>query len=335
MDKEAPQLAQVDIGALLASKRQNQGVDVKSAAKMVKLSADVIEKLEANRFTEIGTAVYVRGYLGLYAKYLGLDAAEIISLFNSQVPSEDIAIRPALSQPIGGHKRQKSQRHSKTLSFLIAGLLFGGLVYGYFKLEPMLFTETVSQQPSVQPVQLASSDDTQSPVESIITQTDGVQNLADDALQGVPINTGNSASSTDLVSDLEINLNSLEDTSDAGETTAQDREADTQNTENTPPAEVANNAEQNNTDTTTETAADATASLSITFSDDCWLQIEDATGKVLVSGIYGKKRSVNVSGKSPFALKTPRGYAVKTLTFNGQAANLQSYLVKGSNYQIK
>lgn len=335
MDKEAPQLAQVDIGALLASKRQNHGVDVKSAAKMIKLSADVIEKLEANRFTEIGTAVYVRGYLGLYAKYLGLDAAEMISLFNSQVPSEDIAIRPALSQPIGGHKRKKSQRHSKTLSFLIAGLLFGGLVYGYFKLEPMLFTETVSQQPSVQPVELTSSDDSQSPVENIITQTDGVQNLADDALQGVPINTGNSASSTGLVSDLEINLNSLEDASDDGETPVQESGVDTQNTENASLVEVADNAEQNNTDTTTETTADSTASLSITFSDDCWLQIEDATGKVLVSGIYGKKRSVNVSGKPPFALKTPRGYAVKTLTFNGQAANLQSYLVKGSNYQIK
>ena len=46
------------------------------------LSQEIIERLEQNRFAEIGAPVFTRGYLGLYARFLGLNEAAVSQAFN-------------------------------------------------------------------------------------------------------------------------------------------------------------------------------------------------------------------------------------------------------------
>ncbi|MGY0399143.1 MAG: helix-turn-helix domain-containing protein [Ostreibacterium sp.] len=212
MDKEVSQLASIDIGDMLASKRSSMGVSIKNAAKMVKLSVGVIENLESNQFTQVGTAVYVRGYLGLYAKYLNLDAAEMIQLYDSQYPCEIPALKP--SNSLRGNRRQQSKRHSKTLSFVVSVAILVGLLYGYTQLEPLFFTEKGKVDAVVSAdVALDNVDDRG--VNKILAETADAQHLADDVLKGLPV-TGQNAN---LVTDLMLpSINTNEDKEDVSVT---------------------------------------------------------------------------------------------------------------------
>ncbi len=39
------------------------------------------------------------------------------------------------------------------------------------------------------------------------------------------------------------------------------------------------------------------------FSADCWLEVSDATGKKLFSGLQRKGGNLNLSGQAPYKLK--------------------------------
>ncbi|MDO5089983.1 MAG: DUF4115 domain-containing protein [Cardiobacteriaceae bacterium] len=72
-----------DIGALLAKTREEKGLSLASASMQTKLSVEIIEKLESNRFQEIGAPVFSRGYLSIYARFLGLNQAAFTRAFNA------------------------------------------------------------------------------------------------------------------------------------------------------------------------------------------------------------------------------------------------------------
>ncbi|MDO4776643.1 MAG: DUF4115 domain-containing protein [Cardiobacteriaceae bacterium] len=72
-----------DIGALLCKTREEKGLSLASASMQTKLSVEIIEKLESNRFQEIGAPVFSRGYLSIYARFLGLNQAAFTRAFNA------------------------------------------------------------------------------------------------------------------------------------------------------------------------------------------------------------------------------------------------------------
>lgn len=318
---ETPQLAQVDIGALLTNQREGMRVSIDTVARTIKLSKGIIEHLENNRFSEIGTAVYVRGYLSLYAKYLGLDAAQMIHLYDSQYPSEPIAIRPALTQVKG--KVQQKKRHSKTLSLLISAAVLGGLLYGYYRVEPLLFDQTTADK--VEPTNVGEAG---SAVNAVINEADGVQDLVDDALKGQPIS---SEVNNELASEIDLDRIELESVLDSlSDTTTGRSDATTEAVADTSAAvATAENQEAN------DKAVSDSVPLKITFRADCWLKITDANKKVLASNTYSTKRSVNAEGKPPFTLITARASAIKTVTFNQKVVKLSDYRRSSRRYEIK
>ena len=72
----------LDIGAVLSAARMKRDLSIATAAMQSNLSQDIIERLEQNRFAEIGAPVFTRGYLGLYARFLGLNEAAVSQAFN-------------------------------------------------------------------------------------------------------------------------------------------------------------------------------------------------------------------------------------------------------------
>lgn len=82
-----------DIGALLAKTREEKGLSLASASMQTKLSSDIIEKLESNRFQEIGAPVFARGYLSIYARFLGLNQSAFTRAFNQLSTETDTELR--------------------------------------------------------------------------------------------------------------------------------------------------------------------------------------------------------------------------------------------------
>lgn len=329
-----PQVAQVDIGQLLIDQRRASGASAKEAALSTKLSTSVIESMEANQFSDIGTAVYVRGYLGIYAKYLGLDAARVIDLYNTQYPAEEIAIRPSVAQI--SSTNQQTRRHSKTLSLLTALCVIGGLAYGYSQLEGVLIgkpSPAVVAEPVVETDEASSVD---SSVGTVLDEVNSAQTLADDVLSGVTLGS-NDGLVTDLtLPDLADNADegevestggiNLTSTADLGERNSAAEKQDSVSANET--AEAASESEA-------ETLVGKTIAIKMTFKEDCWLKVLDAEGKTLTSKIYTPKRALKVTGKAPLTVMLGRPYSVKSFSINEQSATLADYKVANIKYEIK
>lgn len=320
-EQSEPQVAQFDIGEMLSSKRHQAHEKLTDAASKTRLAQDILEKLENNQFSDIGTPVYVRGYLGLYAKYLGLDAAYIIDQYNQQYPAESIAIRPSGAHAFG-ETRKQSKRHSKALSLLVVALIVGGLAYGYTKLEP-LFVNKAIEATSAEQTDNAPKDG----VSTAINKANEAQNLADNILSGDSI-TDASSLVTDI--DLELAVDSA------------DKQTAPKNTEKTSAEDAAkkdDSAQQTADKEKTEENKPAddngdTAKISMTFKKDCWIKVTDADKKTVAAGIYKGNKALNVSGKKPLLIKVGDSSAVSSVMLNDKAVSLADYKISRVRYRF-
>ncbi len=74
----------------------------------------------------------------------------------------------------------------------------------------------------------------------------------------------------------------------------------------------------------TATAADPNA-LVMNFSADCWLEVTDATGKKLFSGLQRKDGTLNLTGQAPYKLKIGAPAAVQ-IQYQGKPVDLSRFI---------
>jgi cytoskeleton protein RodZ len=69
------------------------------------------------------------------------------------------------------------------------------------------------------------------------------------------------------------------------------------------------------------------------FTADCWTQVTDGSGKVLLSGLKRKGENVSVSGKPPFSVRLgfARGAQV---SYNGQVVDVAPF-TSGETARLK
>ena len=71
-------------------------------------------------------------------------------------------------------------------------------------------------------------------------------------------------------------------------------------------------------------AADPNA-LVMNFSADCWLEVTDATGKKLFSGLQRKDGTLNLTGQAPYKLKIGAPAAVQ-IQYQGKPVDLSRFI---------
>ncbi|MGB0734141.1 MAG: DUF4115 domain-containing protein, partial [Pontibacterium sp.] len=62
--------------------------------------------------------------------------------------------------------------------------------------------------------------------------------------------------------------------------------------------------------------------LQIVFNADCWTEVRDATGRVLVASIRNPERGVDVTGTMPISITLGAVSAIDSVSFNGQSIAL-------------
>ena len=88
----------------------------------------------------------------------------------------------------------------------------------------------------------------------------------------------------------------------------------------TAPAEV----NTDNGEAATTPSADPNA-LVMNFSADCWLEVTDATGKKLFSGLQRKDANLNLAGQAPYKLKIGAPAAVQ-IQYQGKPVDLSRFV---------
>src|SRR5258708_17854457 len=87
------------LGSKLREGREGRGVPWHEVEWATKIKAASLEALEAEDFASIPGAVYARGFIRTYARYLGLDAEPLIADYNASAAgaTEIISTRPAVT----------------------------------------------------------------------------------------------------------------------------------------------------------------------------------------------------------------------------------------------
>ncbi len=68
-------------GARLRRARLRRGMDLEDVANATKISASYLRLIEEERFAELPARVYVRGFVGAFAAYVGLDPHDVSAAY--------------------------------------------------------------------------------------------------------------------------------------------------------------------------------------------------------------------------------------------------------------
>ncbi len=73
-------------GAMLRETREAKGISLEEASRSTHIHVNVLRKIEADDFSSLGM-VYAKGFLKIYAEFLGLDKNDIVERFTGAVPA--------------------------------------------------------------------------------------------------------------------------------------------------------------------------------------------------------------------------------------------------------
>jgi cytoskeleton protein RodZ len=111
------------IGQLLARSRAARGLDVEKVARELHCDRSIIDALEADRYADLGAAVFARGHLRRYSDLLGTPTAELLTRWSAEQaggqPLPDLTRAPQAPRPID------TRRWGRTLAALAGALAIG------------------------------------------------------------------------------------------------------------------------------------------------------------------------------------------------------------------
>jgi len=305
-------------GALLKERREALGLSQQEIASKLFLKAFQINDLENDVIDEKSSVTFTKGYVRNYAKQLGLPSDEVIEAFEhyhnqSEVPSSD--------KLQSFSKRVAKQTHDDRwmmVTYIILLIIIGGVVLWWYQ-QPGDDTATdASLIESVKEEAIAKARSPE-PKSSISDDEISTGNVSMSGENSTRTAQDTSSASSSALSNSPSNLTSR-DGLDSGAISAPPSEI---NDSNNLTALVSSMTEDEDVDLNVNEAA-APISMTFTFSEDCWVNIADATGEVIATGVKQQGRVMDIQGVPPVAVTLGAPDNVR-ISVNGELADITSF----------
>ncbi len=119
-------------GEILRRERELRRISLREVNEATKINIRYLEALERNEFTYLPAGAFTRGFIRAYARYIGLDEAEMINAYlyelRRQEDSEDTAASAAADEQLRAHfglEEEETARRRRLLQVLV---LAGGAI---------------------------------------------------------------------------------------------------------------------------------------------------------------------------------------------------------------
>ncbi|SFM24183.1 RodZ domain-containing protein [Marinobacter zhejiangensis] len=327
------------VGGRLRSARESKGLAVADVAKAQHLRSSVIHAIENGNYEQIGSELFLKGYVRTYATQVGLDPGELIGLLDQELePMRQQQVQAQQENPLITIEQRK--RRKKRIARGVFVLLVLGLVgyMGYRLVLPNFQSEGESVQTAAPVSEPASSPDridaegqesAVSVAPSVNPQSDAVVDESQDMNEAARPAVDDGAGEQEIV---EERASAGGEDGDA----ATEEVAAEQGSQNDAVANSADGFEPvAEPPVADEPAVMATPGrLQATFVADCWVSVTDANGKTLVSSLRRAGGSFDVTGEPPLKVVVGAVDALGTLTFEGESVDLSSYRVVNNRVQL-
>jgi cytoskeletal protein RodZ len=111
------------IGDTLREARHQKRSSLEDASRATKIKMDILEQLEADEFDRMVAPAYTKGFLKLYAEYLGLDSQSVVEAYlRSQGGLRRQGLHVETEKAIRAHKRPELQLPLRSVALVVLGL---------------------------------------------------------------------------------------------------------------------------------------------------------------------------------------------------------------------
>ena len=90
-------------GKYLKTERESRNLSLKEVSESTKIREHLLKAIEEDQYELISSPVYVKGFLNIYAKYLGLNPDDIIlgykNYLKNKIPSKRSELRKRMTPP--------------------------------------------------------------------------------------------------------------------------------------------------------------------------------------------------------------------------------------------
>ena len=304
------QNAALSTGVRLRNAREQLGLSQQAVAERLCLKVSTVRDIEEDKAPADLASTFLRGYIRSYAKLVHIPENELLPMMEKQAPVRAAKVAPMQSFSLG-KRRKKRDGWLMSFTWLVLFVVIG--------LTGAWWWQNHKAQ--------------QEEITTMADQSSAELNAGKEGAQNVPLDTS-AAASPDTTSAAENGA--VTDSAPAQQDTAavQAPAADAQQNAVVAPSQA-------NVDTAT--AAPATAAplptdqagvttpaadpnaLVMNFTADCWLEVTDATGKKLFSGMQRKDGNLNLTGQAPYKLKIGAPAAVQ-IQFQGKPVDLSRFI---------
>ncbi|WP_315338573.1 RodZ family helix-turn-helix domain-containing protein [Pseudomonas grimontii] len=308
----------VNPGDTLRQARESNGWSLAEVALKLNLTTTSLGNLEAGAFDKLPGHTFARGYIRAYAKLLGIDQAVLVQQFDQFTGTDSQG-----SSVHGLGRIEEPVRVSHTILRIVSLLLLIAVIGGGF----VWWQDQTSQR---------SKDLTSNAMEHVEVES------ADGTTQIHPLDEPEDQAVAQGQAAPEIPAATEQPEPETAPTAAVPAPVTPAAPAHTPAAPIAQAntpAASAQAPATTAPAAPAAPAMSppttpaliagdgrvqITFVADCWTQVTDGNGKVLVSGLKRKGDTLDLGGKPPLTLRLgfARGAQV---AYNGQPVDVAQF----------
>ena len=305
----------VNPGDTLRQARESKGWSLADVAVKLNLTVTSLGNVEAGAFDKLPGHTFARGYIRAYAKLLGMDQAPLVQAFDqvtgSHAQGSEVHALGRIEEPV-----RLSHNILRGVSLLLLVAVIGG---GFFWWQDQHGQRGKDQSGlAMEHVEVESADGTtqihpiDEPEDQAVTEaqkpatTDGGQTALPQA-PAAPATAGVQPAAPAVAPVPAV----------------------------TAPAPVAPSAPvamvHQPAALVAPVAAPAVSApvagsgqLHLQFTADCWTQVTDGNGKVMLSGLKRKGDSIELSGKPPFAVRLGYAHGAQ-VTYNGQPVDVAPF----------
>jgi cytoskeleton protein RodZ len=297
MSREEQQEIQVTgPGQILKSARLTASLSIQDIAKKIHLKSVMIEDIEADKYDSNISLTFIKGYIKLYAKQVSVPESEIMAAFESiNIQKKEPAKLQSFSRRVA---HQANDDKLMLVTYFILAVVFALVVVWWLQQGESDNTDDVTVLPETTYSTVIEEASVNRSSESLAFEEPSVSQ---------PSTAINEKSSITDDSDLQALSSESEKV-----------------VLNNIPDQLADVAVQQVQSDSTESQVAETVELVFTFSEDCWMNLSDATGENIAYGVKAAGRVMPVSGLPPFVVTLGAPQVVQ-IKYAGEAVDMSVF----------
>ncbi|MFU9135814.1 cytoskeleton protein RodZ [Erwinia tasmaniensis] len=301
-------------GERLRVAREEMGLTQQNVAERLCLKLSTVRDIEEDKSPANLASTFLRGYIRSYARLVHVPEEELLPMMAKQAPVRAAKVEPMQSFSLG-KRRKKRDGWLMTFTWLVLFVVVGLTGAWWWQNHKAAQDDLVSMADQ----NASSGSENGQSIPLTDNSADGSQTAASAPAQNEPVQPAETAPKAEPAATPATTA-----PAESAPVTQQPAAASSaQQAGNT--AAVSTSGQMPVAAASVEPSAADRNALVLNFLKDCWLEVTDASGKKLFSGMQRSGGKLSLNGTAPYRLKIGAPSAVQ-IHYQGQPVDLSRFI---------